>query len=507
MTRKNFVSDQEVRWCPGCGDYAILAQIQKVLPGLGIPRENIVFISGIGCSSRFPYYMNTYGIHSIHGRAPTLATGLKVANPELSVWVVTGDGDGLSIGGNHLLHCLRRNVDINILLFNNRIYGLTKGQYSPTSLPGHKTKTSPLGTVEQSFNPLCVAIGAEATFVARSVDRDTHHLAETLRRAAEHRGTSFVEIYQNCNIFNDGAWSHITSPSTKDDSTLLLEHGKPMVFGKGLNKGIRSSGLTPEVVTLGNGIGEEDLLVHDEEAEQPALAYFLSRMEHPDFPVPLGVFRCVDHPSYERQILEQEAAVEEQRGEGDLVSLYNAADTWIVPEDGLVNIPGEDAREPDEVSLVEGTPMVPGIDHDVARTAFHHLMTDPVSQLDLLVPECVSRNTSVREAIDRMIEKNIGYVLVTNKDGRLVGIFAEGDVFTKIAGQNVDTENTPIESVMSRNPTTLKASAHIAHFVHLTALHGYRHIPIVDDARRPIKVASFRRGLKFIGDLYSGGGQ
>ena len=218
LTRKNFVSDQAVRWCPGCGDYAILAQMQRMLPELGIPKEKLVFVSGIGCSSRFPYYMNTYGIHSVHGRAPTLATGLKVANPDLHIWVITGDGDGLSIGGNHLLHAMRRNVDLNIILFNNRIYGLTKGQYSPTSLPGHVTYSSPMGSIEQSFNPTSVAIGAEATFVARTVDRNTKHLAEILRRAAEHRGTSFVEIYQNCNIYNDGAWFYMTEGDNKEEN-------------------------------------------------------------------------------------------------------------------------------------------------------------------------------------------------------------------------------------------------------------------------------------------------
>ena len=239
LTVKDFKSDQMVRWCPGCGDYAILAQMQKVLPDLGIPKENIVFISGIGCSSRFPYYMNTYGIHSIHGRAPTLATGLKIANPDLSVWVITGDGDGLSIGGNHLLHALRRNIDVNIILFNNRIYGLTKGQYSPTSLPGHKTKSSPMGSLEQSFNPLSVAIGAEATFVARTVDTNVKHMAETLKRAAAHKGTSFVEIYQNCVIFNDKAFGYATDSQTKEENVLMLDHGQPMIFGKNSDKGIR----------------------------------------------------------------------------------------------------------------------------------------------------------------------------------------------------------------------------------------------------------------------------
>ena len=331
LTRKDFVSDQDVRWCPGCGDYAILAQMQRVLPEVGIPKEKIVFISGIGCSSRFPYYMDTYGIHSIHGRAPTFATGLKVANPDLSVWVITGDGDGLSIGGNHLLHCLRRNVDLHILLFNNRVYGLTKGQYSPTSLPGHRTKSSPLGSIEQSFNPTSVAIGAEATFVARTVDRNTKHLAETLHRAAEHKGTSFIEIYQNCNIYNDGAWSHVTGADVKDDNTLILEHGKPMIFGKDRDKGIRLKTLNPEVVSLENGVSEEDLLVHDETASQPALAYLLSRMDQPEFPVPLGVIRCLAQPTYEQQLLDQEQASISEKGEGDLTALYRAADTWTIP--------------------------------------------------------------------------------------------------------------------------------------------------------------------------------
>ncbi len=332
LTRKDFVTDQEVRWCPGCGDYAILAQMQKVLPELGIPREKIVFVSGIGCSSRFPYYMNTYGIHSIHGRAPTLATGLNCADPSLSIWVVTGDGDGLSIGGNHLLHVLRRNVDVKILLFNNRIYGLTKGQYSPTSLPGHKTKSSPMGSIEQSFNPIAVALGAEATFVARSVDVHTKHLSETLRQAAAHKGTAFVEIYQNCLIFNKTAWDHLTEPDVRDDNVLALEDGKPMVFGKNRDKGIRLRGLEPEVVQLGNGVTEDDLLIHHQHAASPNLAAILSRMEPPDFPVPLGVIRSIQKPTYAELLLGQVQEAIDQRGIGDLNRLYRAADTWTVTD-------------------------------------------------------------------------------------------------------------------------------------------------------------------------------
>ena len=280
LTRKDFVSDQEVRWCPGCGDYSILAQTQKVMPDLGVPRENIVFISGIGCSSRLPYYMNTYGFHSIHGRAPTIATGLKASRPELSVWVITGDGDALSIGGNHILHVLRRNVDLQIILHNNEIYGLTKGQYSPTSELGKRTKSSPYGTIDAPLHPLSVALGAEATFVARSLDTDAHHMLQTLERAHEHRGTSFVEIYQNCNIFNDGAFEDFTAKEVRADRMIFLEHGEPMIFGKERDKGIRLNGMRIEVVELGkDGITEADILVHDETREDPTIAFLLSRMD------------------------------------------------------------------------------------------------------------------------------------------------------------------------------------------------------------------------------------
>src|SRR2546426_11734234 len=279
LSPKDLASDQQVRWCPGCGDYSILAQMKTALAPLGIPREKFVFVSGIGCSSRFPYYMNTYGFHTIHGRAPTLATGLKVARPDLSVWVVTGDGDGLSIGGNHLIHAMRRNLDIKILLFNNRIYGLTKGQYSPTSEFGKKTKSSPFGTAEQPINPLGVALASECTFVARSVDIDTHHLPATLEKAAKHTGASFVEIYQNCNIFNDGAFDDFAAREVRSDRMVQLEHGRPLIFGKDRNRGIRLRGVHPEAVTLGeNGVTESDLLVHNETALEPTLAYLLTRM-------------------------------------------------------------------------------------------------------------------------------------------------------------------------------------------------------------------------------------
>ena len=331
LTRKDFVTDQEVRWCPGCGDYSILAQTQKIMPDLGLPRENIVFISGIGCSSRLPYYMNTYGFHSIHGRAPTIATGLKASRPELSVWVVTGDGDALSIGGNHILHVLRRNVDLQIILHNNEIYGLTKGQYSPTSELGKRTKSSPYGTIDAPLHPLSVAIGAEATFVARAIDTDAQLMQHCLERAHGHRGASFVEVYQNCNIFNDGAFRDFTAKEVRADRTILLEHGKPMVYGKERDKGLRFNGMRIEVVAIGkDGVTEADLLVHDETRDDPTIAFLLSRMEWPEYPVPMGVFRAVERPTYDGLMRKQIEEVVAAEGEGNLSEIFLEGDTWTV---------------------------------------------------------------------------------------------------------------------------------------------------------------------------------
>ncbi len=330
-TKKDFQSDQEVRWCPGCGDYAILSAVQSVFPELGIPKEKFVVVSGIGCSSRFPYYMNTYGFHTIHGRAPAIATGIKIARPELEVWVATGDGDSLSIGGNHTIHMLRRNVGVKVLLFNNRIYGLTKGQYSPTSELGKRAKSTPYGSLDRPFNPLSLALGAEATFVARSVDVFQPHLKSVLRKAAAHEGSAFVEVLQNCNIFNDGAWDEVTEKELREERTLALEPGQPLVFGKARDKGIRLRGLALEVVTLGNGVGEEDLLVHDERNPDPTYAFLLSRLGSlPGFPTPIGVLRAVSTPRYEMQIAEQIRAVTEKKGRGDLARLLHAGDTWQV---------------------------------------------------------------------------------------------------------------------------------------------------------------------------------
>jgi len=325
----DFASDQEIRWCPGCGDYSILMQTKKVFAKLGIDRSKTVFISGIGCSSRFPYYMNTYGFHSIHGRAPAFATGLKLARPELNIWLVTGDGDGLSIGGNHLMHIIRRNVDVKILLFNNKIYGLTKGQYSPTSEHGKKTKSTPMGAPDYPVRPVSIAIAAEATFAARAIDIDVKHLEYVLERAAKHTGTAFVEIYQNCNIFNDGAFEYATDKAVKSDNVLYLEHGKPLVFGKDNDKGIRMHDMEPEVVSL-KDVNRDDLLMHDEKADEPSLAFLLSRMRYPDFPEPLGVFRDVTHEGYTNIVRKQIDDARAKKGEGDLQKLLTGGETWTV---------------------------------------------------------------------------------------------------------------------------------------------------------------------------------
>jgi len=335
LTVKDFKSDQEVRWCPGCGDYAILAAVQQFMPELGIPRERIVFVSGIGCSSRFPYYMNTYGLHSIHGRAPAIATGLSVTRPDLSVWVVTGDGDALSIGGNHLIHALRRNINFKILLFNNRIYGLTKGQYSPTSELGKVTKSTPAGSADSPFNPISLALGAEASFVARTIDSDRKHLQSVLRAAMEHTGSAFVEIYQNCNIFNDGAFDVLKEPETRDDFMIRLEHGEPIRFGKNAEWSVvhPPGGFGLEVRSTSE-VSEEEVVVHDQTVAEPAYAFALSRLPGLDLRhTPIGVFRSVNRPSYDEMVRTQiDAARSKVAGspEAELTSLLNSGDTWTI---------------------------------------------------------------------------------------------------------------------------------------------------------------------------------
>lgn len=332
LTAKDFATDQEVRWCPGCGDYSILAQVQKVMPSLGIPKENIAIISGIGCSSRFPYYMNTYGMHSIHGRATAVASGLKAARPELSVWIVTGDGDGLSIGGNHTIHLLRRNFNVNILLFNNQIYGLTKGQYSPTSEENKITKSTPMGSIDHPFNPLALALGADATFVARTMDRDPKHLQAMLIRANQHKGASFLEIYQNCNIFNDGAFEIFTEKGSKAQETLFLEQGKPLLFGPNLEKGIKLDGFTPKVVTIGQDASADECWIHDEKdmyKAQILVRIFDNPGKEGHLPRPFGVFYQTDRPCYEDMLVQQIDQAKAKKP-ADLDKLLRGNEVWTI---------------------------------------------------------------------------------------------------------------------------------------------------------------------------------
>ncbi len=329
-TKKDWTSDQEVRWCPGCGDYSILTAVQMLMPDLGVRRENTVFVSGIGCSSRFPYYMNTYGVHSIHGRAPAVATGIAVSRPDLDVWVITGDGDGLSIGGNHLLHALRRNVNLTIILFNNQIYGLTKGQYSPTSETGKVTKSTPFGSLDYPYNPISLALGAEASFVARTHDMERKHMMETFRRAHEHNGAAFVEVYQNCNVFNDGAFEQILTKDARPKMLIQLDHGKPIRFGPEGEHGVVVDNGTARIVDV-DEVGEDNLLVHDEHTPDPSVAFALSRLASgPTAPTPVGVFRQVDRPDYGSLVNQQLVSAAERRGPGDLGELLRSGSTWTV---------------------------------------------------------------------------------------------------------------------------------------------------------------------------------
>lgn len=330
FTAKDFSSGQDVRWCPGCGDYSILAQVQRIMPELNIPKEKFVFVSGIGCSSRFPYYMNTYGFHSIHGRATAIASGLKIARPDLSVWVITGDGDALSIGGNHFIHILRRNLDVNILLFNNQIYGLTKGQYSPTSEFGKVTKSTPFGSVDNPFNPATLALGSGGSFVARTLDRDPKHMQNILKRASQHKGTSFVEIYQNCNVFNDGAFFQFTEKETKSDSVVFIEHDKPLVFGANNDKGIILDGFTPKIVSLTDGkYSTNDLIVHNE--KDTTLAFILANMTmNPELPRPIGIFQSIEKHIYEDEIVNQIETAKTKLGIGDMNKILNSGETWEI---------------------------------------------------------------------------------------------------------------------------------------------------------------------------------
>ncbi len=501
LTARDFKSDQMVRWCPGCGDYAILASVQKALPKIGKRKVDVVFISGIGCSSRFPYYMDTYGIHSIHGRALTLATGLKSANPELAVFVVTGDGDGLSIGGNHLLHACRRNVDLNILLFNNRIYGLTKGQYSPTSLHGSKTKSSPMGVIDFPLNPIAVAISAETTFIARSLDKNTRLLDEVIIEAAAHRGTSFIEILQNCLIFNDGAWDHVAAKSVRGDAVLYLKHGQPMVFGKDHDRGVRLNGLKPEVVYFEDGYNEGDLLVHDE--TDSTMAYMLAHMDSPEYPVPMGVIYRVQRPVYEMQLSQQVELAQQEKGKGDLAELYRADYTWEVSADAPTTVRH---AQPDYVSTPIATQYMRAVSRSIRGETLHKtdihegLATDPIA--NVIDPDrplvMVAPDTPLDETIKQMQDKDVSAVLVVDKSNRPIGIFTNRDVLLKIATQVEDLSDHVVADFMTRNPRVRFASAPIAHALYLMSIHRCRHVPLVDELGMAVGMVSFRSVIDYI---------
>ncbi len=504
-SRKDFVSDQVVRWCPGCGDYAILASIQKALPQIGVRKEDIVFISGIGCSSRFPYYMDTYGMHTVHGRAPTVATGLKVANPDLSVWIVTGDGDGFSIGGNHILHVARRNVDVNMLLFNNRIYGLTKGQYSPTSEVGKRTKSTPMGSIDRDINPCAVALSVEATFVARTLDSDTKHMGEIFVEAASHRGTSFMEIMQNCVIFNDGAWDHISDRKKRPQNALFLKHGEPMVFGADQEKGIRMNGFTLEVVELGDEYSIDDLLVHDK--HNPALAYMIARMTYPDYPVPMGIIYQAEAPVYEEALMGQVEAAREKKAP-DLHALYFSDDTWTVEGDDSYSMTDlraqafgqtEVASEFDEayIESMKNEAPISGIEQTKIHEGLAH---DPISNLVDMSREVISleAGATVAEAVKLMQSRNIGSLVVTDTQKRPVGIFTEYDVLRRVATQIADMSKVKLAEVMTKDPDTLPAHAPIAQALHLMNVHSYRHVPITDESNIVVGIISFRDVVHYI---------
>jgi 2-oxoglutarate ferredoxin oxidoreductase subunit beta len=446
--------------------------------------------------------MNTYGIHSIHGRAPTLATGLKCARPELTIFVITGDGDGLSIGGNHFLHALRRNIDINILLFNNRIYGLTKGQYSPTSEIGKKTKSSPDGSIDNPVNPIGVAIGAETGFIARTVDTFQKHMASVIHRAAKHSGATLVEVAQNCKIFNDGAWRHLTDPDTKADQVLFLEHGKPMIFGKAGEKGIRLNGLTPEVVDVAE-VGEENLLVHDESAAEPTLAYFLSRMGPPDFPTPVGVFRCIEKPVYDQALMAKIEAARAGNPPG-LDELFREAESWTIPvrdvdgmkcpSCGYVNLPGADECEMCLISLTHEERSA----GEVRRLLEASLYEDTVADLKPAAAVTVSEETTVREAFGIMKDKTIGSVVVVDGEGRLAGLFTERDILALVADQDAAAADRPVSEFMTRDPETTTLTSTLAEVIHRLTVSDLRYLPVLDEEGRPASILAARDLVDFL---------
>jgi 2-oxoglutarate ferredoxin oxidoreductase subunit beta len=480
LTRKDFVSSSEVRWCPGCGDYAVLNAVQNVLPQLGIPKEKFVFVSGIGCSSRFPYYMDTFGFHTIHGRAPTIATGIKVANPELSVWVITGDGDGLSIGGNHLVHALRRNLDMNIILLNNKIYGLTKGQYSPTSDKGQITKTSPYGVIEEPLNPLRIALASEATFIGRTVDTDPKHITEVLKIGAEHKGTAFVEILQSCVIFNKKAWADISDRSCRADRLLYLKHGKPLIFGEKKNKGIMLRGADPVVVTLGEqGIGKKDLVVHDMYREDPNYASMLTEMASPDFPLPVGIYRAVKKPVYEVELEAQIKSVTALKGRRNLQALLRGSEYWTVTNQGksiersssISSLANDESQVMDEQihTLLKSTdPLTASLKTTIGKIFYDY---------DYKRSKMLSPRDSISTAIAHFKAAKIECILVGDSK-QLYGILSERDIIQNVVLTAIDRDRQPISSIMRPVYEIMEESNSIGDVINILSISGHRHVPL-----------------------------
>jgi 2-oxoglutarate ferredoxin oxidoreductase subunit beta len=483
VTRRDFVAPVDVRWCPGCGDYAILNTIQSVFPTLGVPRERFVVVSGIGCSSRFPYYMNTYGFHTIHGRAPAVATGVKLANLELSVWMITGDGDGLSIGGNHLMHLLRRNMDIKILLFNNKVYGLTKGQYSPTSELGFIKKSTPYGSIDYPMNPLHFALASQATFVARTYDTNPKHMTRIFKAAAAHKGTAFVEILQNCVIYNNKAWADIVAREVRDDALIDLRNGKPLVYGKEHNRGIRFNGFTPEIVELEDEGDTDELQVHTQTDPTVNYAYALAGMESPAYPLPIGVFRAIERPTYGEQAGLQARYATEKRGHRNLQSLLMGGDYWEV-EDEEERIKVHQDPEARTDSLADEMDII-----DERKAERENYTTDPlfsalatrISSLEVTYGTgrviSIEPGDSIGRAITLLKEYNLDCLLVVQKD-KLKGIVTSRDILMKVALTDIDREKTPVREIMTPRPDRVEAWNSVGDAINKMSLGSFRHLPV-----------------------------
>jgi len=508
--KDDFVSGSDVRWCPGCGDYAILSVMQKTLADFTpTQRENHVFISGIGCSSRFPYYMKTYGFHTIHGRAPAIATGLKLMRPDLTVWVITGDGDGLSIGGNHLIHVLRRNVDLKIILVNNEIYGLTKGQYSPTSKQSSVTKSTPEGSIDYPVNPLCVAIAAEATFIARTFDSDPRHMSSVFQQAMKHKGVAFVEVFQNCVIFNKDTHVPIVGRENRDDRALYLEDGKPLIFGKNKDKGIKMNGFLPEIVDLAAKPEEaKNVVVHSAKETLPNYSYLLTQLEYPEMPVPFGVFRDIKKPTYEEMLDAQIKSVIQKRGEGTLKDILYTSDTWKVegkakPVQESVSsessTPHKNYWHEEELSKLSGGGKIGDEAKPEKDKLAKYIMNEKVSDfISKTPPIIVSPETSIQEMIDLMHKFPAkGCVLVCGKDKKIVGIASIRDILLKVAGIIKDPSKVPVKNIMTPNPECLNKEAELSYALHKMSIGKFRHVPVIDNGV-PIGVVSTRDLIEYL---------